>query len=114
MLEKFDLLDARPVDTAMDPRTAKVLTTLPTEESTPQTVHKYQEIVGCLMWLLRTRPGIQFTAQLLSRFLQCATQAHIDIALGRPMKYLAGTVNYGIVYTPEQENGYYGGRLMQT
>ena len=100
MLEKFGLLGVRPVDTPMDPGTAKVLMSLPTEESTPQTIHKYQEIVGCLMWFLRTRPDIQFTVQLLSRFLQCATQAHIDIALGRPMKYLAGTVNYGIVYSP--------------
>jgi hypothetical protein len=78
MLEKFGLLGVRPVDTPMDPGTAKVLMSLPTEESTPQTIHKYQEIVGCLMWLLRTRPDIQFTVQLLSRFLQCATQAHME------------------------------------
>ena len=84
----------------MDPGTCKVLMLLPTDSSTPKTVNMYQQIVGALMWLLRTRPDMQFTIQLLSRYLQCATQTHIDIALGCPMKYLAGTINHGIVFDP--------------
>ena len=100
LLEKYDLLKTRPVDTPMDPGTCKVLMLLPTDSSTPKTVNMYQQIVGALMWLLRTRPDMQFTIQLLSRYLQCATQTHIDIALGRPMKYLAGTINHGIVFDP--------------
>ena len=52
------------------------------------------------MWLIRTRPDMHFTIQLLSRFLRNATNAHIVIALGRPMKYLAGTADHGIVFSP--------------
>ena len=61
LLEMYDRLDAKPVDTPMDPGTAKVLMLLPVDDCTPQTVHKYQHIVDGLMWLLRTRPDIQFT-----------------------------------------------------
>ena len=100
LLEKYDRLDARPVDTPMDPGTSKALMLLPTEESTPASVKMYQEIVGGLMWLMRTRPDMHFTIQLLSRFLRNATPAHVAIALGRSMKYLAGTTNHGIVFSP--------------
>ena len=100
LLNKYGLLGTRPVDTPMDPGTCKILMMLPTDASTPKTANIYQTIVGALMWLLRTRPDMQFVIQLLSRYLQCATQAHIDIALGRPMKYLSGTITHGIVFDP--------------
>ena len=84
----------------MDAGTAKTLMLLPTETATPATIKLFQEIVGALMWLLRTRIDLHFTINLLCRFLKHATQAHIDIALGRPMNYLAGTVSFGIVFAP--------------
>ena len=114
LLEMYDRRDAKPVDTPMDPGTAKVLMSLPVDDSTPQTVNKYLKIVVGLMWLLRTRPDMQFTIQLLSRFLQCATQAHIDIALGRPMKYLAGTIEYGMVFHRDRGSGGCGERQTPT
>ena len=76
----------------MDAGTVKTLMLLPTETATPATIKHYQESVGALMRLLRTRIDLHFTINLLCRFLKNATQAHIDIALGRPMNYLAGTV----------------------
>ena len=66
----------------------------------PQSVKKFQEIVGGLMWLVR--PDLHFCIQLLCHFLTNATQAHIDIALGRPLKYLAGTASYGIFFMSGQ------------
>ena len=100
LLDKYDRTDSRPVDTPMDAGTCKALMLLPTDDLNKEVITKYQQIVGALMWLMRTRPDMQFTIQLLSRFLRCATEAHIEIALGRPMKYLAGTINHGIVYDP--------------
>lgn len=91
---------SRPVDTPMDSGTAKVLMNLPTDNATPESIKQYQEIVGGLMWLLRTRIDLMFTINLLCRFLKNATSAHVDIALGRPMRYLAGTTTYGIVFAP--------------
>jgi hypothetical protein len=103
LLNKYQRTEAhlsRPVDTPMDAGTAKALMLLPTDSATPATIKRFQEIVGGLMWLLRTRIDLQFTVNLLARFLKNATQAHIDLALGRPMNYLAGTVCFGIVFAP--------------
>jgi hypothetical protein len=103
LLDKYERTDAhlsRPVDTPMDPGTAKALMLLPTESATPATIKKYQEIVGALMWLLHTRSDLCFTINLLCRFLKCATQEHVNLALGRPMRYLAGTVTVGLVFFP--------------
>jgi hypothetical protein len=84
----------------MDPGTAKHLMLLPTDEATPASIKTYQEVVGGLMWLLRTRPDIAYTVNLLSRYLKCATQKHVAIATGRPLKYLANTTSFGIVFSP--------------
>ena len=62
LLEKYDLLKTRPVDTPMDPGTCKVLMLLPTDSSTPKTVNMYQQIVGALMWLLPTGHAIHHPA----------------------------------------------------
>jgi hypothetical protein len=100
LLEKYLMTNARPVDTPMDAGTAKHMMLLPTEGATPASIKKYQEIVGALMWLLRTRPDMAFTVNLLTRFLKCGTDAHVVVATGRPLRYLAGTTSFGIVFAP--------------
>jgi hypothetical protein len=52
------------------------------------------------MWLMRTRPDMHFCINLLTRFLKCATDAHVAIATGRPLRYLAHTTTFGIVFAP--------------
>ena len=100
LLNLYNMSGAKPVDTPMDPGTAKHLMMLPTEGSTPASVREYQQIVGGLMWLMKTRPDMHFTINLLARFLRTATPAHVAIARGRPMRYLLGTTTYGIVFAP--------------
>jgi hypothetical protein len=39
-----------------------------------------------------------FTVNLFSRFLSRATRQHLDLLLGRPLRYLKGTQAYGIVF----------------
>jgi hypothetical protein len=103
LVQEYRKDNARPVDTPMDPGTAKHLMQLPTEDSTPTSIKAFQEIVGKLMWLLKTRPDMHFTINLLTRFLKVATDAHVKIATGRPLIYLAGTSSYGIVYAPGKD-----------
>jgi hypothetical protein len=100
LLAKHGMTDARPVDTPMDPGTAKALMLLPTDGASASSIKEYQHIVGGLMWLMRTRPDMFFTINLLARFLKNATPDHVAIARGRPFKYLAGTTSYGIVISP--------------
>jgi hypothetical protein len=97
LLTKHQMLDCTPTDTPMDAGTAKALMLLPVDTKDPAVVALYQALVGSLMWL-RTRPDMQFTINLAARFLQCATQAHYDLVLGRPLRYLKGTIDHGIVF----------------
>ena len=100
VLKVYNMEGARPVDTPMDPGTAKHLMMLDTSSSTPASVKEYQRIVGALMWLMRTRPDMHYCINLLARFLRTATPAHVVIARGRPLRYLMGTTDYGIVFSP--------------
>ena len=90
---------ARPVDTPMDPGSAKTLMELPQDMFTEDSIKIYQIIVGVLIWLqTRTRPDLDFAVNLASRFLRCASQRHVDIVKGRILRYLNGTRNYGLVF----------------
>ena len=101
-LKEQKMEGARPVDTPMDPGTAKLLMELPQDEFTKESVKTYQEIMGSLIWLLRIRADLDFSVNLGSRFIRCASQKHIDLVRGRILRYLCGTVNYGLVFFPGQ------------
>jgi hypothetical protein len=100
LLTKFGMENCTPVDTPMDPGTARSMMLLPvSEKPDPIVVNKYQRLVGSLVWLsVRTRPDLQFVISFLSRFLRTATQSHYDLAIGRPLRYLKGTITDGIVF----------------
>jgi hypothetical protein len=74
---------------------------LPQDEFTKESIKAYQEIIGVLIWLqTRTRKDLDFSVNLASRFLRCASQKHIDLVKGRVLRYLNGTRDYGIVFAP--------------
>ena len=97
LLKDFDIQDCIAVDTPMDPGTAKALMLLPIEPSDPVARNKYQSLVGSLLWLYKTRPDLMFVTNLLARYCRTATAAHLKLAM-RPLRYLKGTVNYGITF----------------
>lgn len=49
------------------------------------------------MYLTATRPDLMFVVSLISRFMASPTQLHYA-AVKRIMRYLKGTINYGIWY----------------
>jgi hypothetical protein len=100
ILSEYNMEDCNPTDTPIDPGMAKAMMLLPTDESEPKVLQKYQKLVGMLIWLHKTRPDMLFTINFLSRFLACATQKHLDYARGRPLRYLKGTPGLGIVLKP--------------
>uniref|UniRef100_A0A803KVP7 Uncharacterized protein n=1 Tax=Chenopodium quinoa TaxID=63459 RepID=A0A803KVP7_CHEQI len=56
----------------------------------------YQHLLGKLIYLTVTRPDIAFTVQILSQFMHSPTATHLQAAK-RLLRYLAGTVNQGIL-----------------
>ncbi|KAF2300982.1 hypothetical protein GH714_018927 [Hevea brasiliensis] len=57
----------------------------------------YKQLVGSLMYLTTTRPDMMFVTCLISRYMTKPTKIHLQAAK-RALRYLKGTVNYGIHY----------------
>ncbi|XP_056166715.1 secreted RxLR effector protein 161-like [Syzygium oleosum] len=61
-----------------------------------------RSLIGCVMYLIATRPDIMFIVSVLSRFLNCASELHM-VAAKRVLRYLKGTLSYGIKFCKIQE-----------
>lgn len=54
-------------------------------------------MVGGLLYLTHTRPDIAYSVSLVSRYMHSPTKQLLGAAR-RILKYVAGSVNYGIWY----------------
>ena len=57
----------------------------------------FKQLVGSLMYLTATRLDMMFVTSLVSRYMAKPTELHLQTAK-RALRYLKGTVNYGIFY----------------
>jgi hypothetical protein len=67
----------------------------------------FRSMIGCLMYLTTTRPDILFVVSLLSRFMHGASELHLRAAK-RILRYVKGTVNYGVKFEKCQSFKLYG------
>ena len=58
----------------------------------------YRSLVGSLRYLVHTRPNITYAVGYVSRFMEKPRQEHL-VAVKHILRYIAGTVDYGIVYS---------------
>jgi hypothetical protein len=100
LLEDQGMSDCKPADTPITDGIVKELMLLPTEPEDPTAIKLYQVLVGCLIWLHKTRLDMLFTINVACRFLKCATRKHLQLIRDRPLRYLKGTIDYGIVFQP--------------
>nr|AAV44166.1 putative polyprotein [Oryza sativa Japonica Group] len=103
VLSRFGYSDCKPVPTPYDP---SVL--LRKNQRIARDQLRYSQIIGSLMYLASaTRPDISFAVSKLSRFVSNPEDDHWQ-ALKRVMRYLKGTMSYGIHYTgyPKVLEGY--------
>lgn len=63
---------------------------------------KYRRIVGCLRYLLHSRPDLAFSVGVASRYMEKPTVMHMN-AIKQIMRYLKGTIHFGLVYTEGEE-----------
>lgn len=57
----------------------------------------YKRTVGCLRYLLHTRPDLSFSVGVLSRYMQSPRESH-GIAMKQVLRYLQGSSAYGLVF----------------
>jgi hypothetical protein len=62
----------------------------------------YRSIVGCLRYLVHTRPDISFAVGYVSRFMEAPTTEHLA-AVKHLLRYIAGTINLGCSFTAKGE-----------
>jgi len=97
VLSRFNMSDCKPVASPMDIG-LKLVKASPAEadNSVP-----YRELIGSLMYLaVGTRPDIAHAVSKLSQFNECHGKTHW-IAAKRVLRYLKGTRDLGLVYTPD-------------
>ncbi len=67
-------------------------------EATKKEIHRYQSLVGNLLWLaFMTRPDISFAVRKYSRYSSNPTLSH-DVALKKIVRYLEGYKELGLRY----------------
>ncbi|PNX62918.1 type I inositol 145-trisphosphate 5-phosphatase 12-like protein [Trifolium pratense] len=54
-------------------------------------------MIGCLMYLLATRPDMTFAVCLAARYMERPTEMHVAV-VKRIMRYLKGTLKFGMLY----------------
>jgi hypothetical protein len=92
LLRRFGMTECNPVSTPLDPN-------LKLEWSNETvTAQPYRELIGCLTYLaLSSRPDISAAVNFFSRFQSAPTDIHWS-HLKRVLRYLKGTINYGLVF----------------
>jgi hypothetical protein len=94
ILQKFGMMDCKSMDTPMnaDIRKVKVLDSDPVDPSL------YRQLIGSLMYLVNTQLDIFFVVNTLSQF-QVEPRHEHWIAAKHVLRYIRGTINYGLRYT---------------
>ncbi|KAA0045236.1 putative mitochondrial protein [Cucumis melo var. makuwa] len=61
-------------------------------------VQQFRSLVGGLIYLTHTHPDVSYSIGVISRFMECPSKDHFGVAK-RVMRYIAGTIEYGIWYS---------------
>ena len=100
LLTKMEMSDCKPVKTPVDPGN-RLVKTAEDEEALDQLL--YQSVVGSLMYLATcTRPDIAYAVGMLARFSSKPNRSHW-VAAKRVLRYLKGTMNYGLLYSGDSD-----------
>ncbi|KAI3757868.1 hypothetical protein L6452_05411 [Arctium lappa] len=93
ILKEARMLDCNETKIPMDPGTKLIKT----EGGELVDATKYRSLIGCLRYLLHTRPDLSYSVGLLSRFMQEPKEQHMK-AIRQVLRYIKGTLNFGITY----------------
>jgi hypothetical protein len=95
LLKKHNMLASKPAKSPSCPNTR-----LSFHEGDPlPNPHGYRSLVGALHYLTFTRPDISFSVHQVCQYMSALTIVHLTAAK-RILRYLQGTLNHCIAFTP--------------
>lgn len=99
ILEKAGMAECNPVKYPMDPKESI------TKDESGEAVNstQFKSMIGGLRYLVHTRPNIAFSVGIISRFMERPTILHQNAAK-RIMRYIKGTIDFGLTYTRDSRN----------
>ncbi|GJY77949.1 ribonuclease H-like domain, reverse transcriptase, RNA-dependent DNA polymerase [Tanacetum coccineum] len=103
ILKEAGMIDCNETLIPMDPGTRLTKIT----EGTMVNSTEYRSLIGCLRYLLHTRPDLSYSVGLLSRFMQEPREQHMK-AIRQVLRYVKGTKDYGITYKHNGGNKIHG------
>jgi hypothetical protein len=92
------MMDCKSMDTPMNADIRKVKVS----DSDPVDPSLYRQLIGSLMYLVNTRPTICFSMNTLSQFQVEPIHEHW-MASKHVLRYIRGTINYGLRYTASSD-----------
>ncbi|KAI5731455.1 hypothetical protein M8J77_010194 [Diaphorina citri] len=97
ILTKFNMTEAKGISTPIE----KNLKLNPASSESEITKKPYRELIGCLMYLLNSRPDICFALNYFARFQDKATDEHWT-HLKRILRYLKETKDNVLIYNKQE------------
>ncbi|KAG6483537.1 hypothetical protein ZIOFF_060185 [Zingiber officinale] len=93
ILSQFKMADCNATKHPMEPKTQlhKDL------EGTPVDATEYRRVIGCLRYLLHTRPDLSYPVGMASRYMERPTTMHHKV-VKQILRYLKGTIHFGLTY----------------
>ena len=101
--KRSDMLECKAMATPMDSN----LKLLANESLELVDVTQYRQIIGSLMYLTNSRSNICFVVNTLSQYLVQPRRVHL-VATKHVMRYLKGTIDFGLYYDRNHDYGLYG------
>ena len=98
ILQRFGMMDCKSMPTPMVANLKLLNDT--SSDRVDSTI--YRQMIGSLMYLTNTRSDICFAVNTLNQFMVEPRRVHW-IAAKHVLRYLKGTVEYGLKYRPDHE-----------
>ena len=95
ILKRFGMWNCKPMSSPMETNLHKLKEAIAESPSIDSTL--YRQMIGSLMYLVNTRPGICYAVNALSQFMCEAKEIHL-VAVKYIIRYLQGTLNFGLKY----------------
>jgi hypothetical protein len=92
------MLECKSMNTPME-RKLKLLV-----DTSSELVHAmlYKQIIGSLMYLMKTKPNICFSLNTLSQYLIEPKHVHL-VSAKHVIRYLKGTLDFGLCYNGDHD-----------